>query len=144
LSGKYGDIKSDPFDLDVVDVFLSFDPTNAGFFLGRSVVIHSNNGTRIACAKYPSDPFNYLTVSLQVPGNGASVSVGSNATVGTSSTSASGTTTGSISLSSSAASGTASESGSLSSSTPSSEGAINSARGVLGIVLAMAVGVWIQ
>jgi hypothetical protein len=36
----------------VVDQFISFDPQNRGYFLGRSVVIHNNNGTRIACAKY--------------------------------------------------------------------------------------------
>jgi hypothetical protein len=38
--------------LDVTDGFISFDTSNKGYFLGRSVVVHSSNGTRIACAKY--------------------------------------------------------------------------------------------
>jgi hypothetical protein len=53
LSGKYGTIKTDPFNLNVTDPFLSFDPASKGYFLGRSVVIHNANKTRIACAKYP-------------------------------------------------------------------------------------------
>src|SRR5437762_1107570 len=52
LAGKYGKIKEDPFVIDITDAFISFDPKNKGYFLGRSVVIHAANGTRIACAKY--------------------------------------------------------------------------------------------
>jgi hypothetical protein len=52
LAGKYGKISSDPFTLNVTDQFLSFNPANEGYFLGRSVVIHAANKTRIACAKY--------------------------------------------------------------------------------------------
>lgn len=44
---------ADPFILDVVDPFISFDISNKGYFGGRSVVLHAANGTRIACAKYP-------------------------------------------------------------------------------------------
>jgi hypothetical protein len=51
LAGKFGNMTSDPFTLDVLDEFISFDPSNIGYFLGRSVVIHSNAGVRIACAK---------------------------------------------------------------------------------------------
>ena len=43
---------ADPFKITVTDSFLSFDPQSEGYFLGRSVVIHAVNGTRIACAKY--------------------------------------------------------------------------------------------
>jgi len=50
LAGKYGRITADPFVIDRVDSFLSFGNANKGFFLGRSVVIHAANGTRIACA----------------------------------------------------------------------------------------------
>lgn len=52
LSGKYGNITDTEFNASYGDLFLSTDLESPAFFGDKSVVIHTNNATRIACANF--------------------------------------------------------------------------------------------
>lgn len=53
LSGKYGDIPAIPgFYAKYVDDYCSLNPDDPAFIGNRSLVIHCNNGTRLACANW--------------------------------------------------------------------------------------------
>ncbi|KAK0126155.1 hypothetical protein ONS95_007773 [Cadophora gregata] len=52
LSGKYGNIASDPFEATYTDDFASTLPGIGAFFGNRSFVIHFANKTRITCANF--------------------------------------------------------------------------------------------
>ena len=53
LSGKYGNITASPWNPDAyTDQYLSTTPGNPSFFGDLSVVIHTNNKTRLTCANF--------------------------------------------------------------------------------------------
>ncbi|KAL2064845.1 hypothetical protein VTL71DRAFT_3985 [Oculimacula yallundae] len=52
LSGKYGNIVSDPFEATFTDAYASTFPGIGAFFGNRSFVIHYANKTRISCANF--------------------------------------------------------------------------------------------
>ena len=52
LSGKYGDIASDPFTASYVDLYESTKPGIGAFFGNRSITFHYFNTTRITCANF--------------------------------------------------------------------------------------------
>ncbi|KAK3937076.1 superoxide dismutase [Diplogelasinospora grovesii] len=52
LSGKYGKIDKDPFEVTYVDQFASTLEGIGAFFGNRSVVVHFANTTRITCASF--------------------------------------------------------------------------------------------
>ncbi|GEQ67545.1 hypothetical protein JCM33374_g1210 [Metschnikowia sp. JCM 33374] len=62
LSGKYGTIPGTTYRRNYVDQYLSLNPRNRAFFGDLSVVVHLNDGTRIACA-------NIYRVGAPVPLN---------------------------------------------------------------------------
>ncbi|KAK7422636.1 hypothetical protein QQZ08_009442 [Neonectria magnoliae] len=52
LSGKYGTIESDPFEVEYVDYYASTKDGIGAFFGNRSFVIHYANKTRLTCADF--------------------------------------------------------------------------------------------
>lgn len=52
LSGKYGEVKSDPFEATYTDLFASTQEGLGAFFGNRSLVFHYANKTRISCANF--------------------------------------------------------------------------------------------
>lgn len=52
LSGKHGNITASTFVAQYADPFLSTDPSSPAFFGDKSVVIHTENATRITCANF--------------------------------------------------------------------------------------------
>lgn len=52
LSGKYGSISTPDFVASYADPFLSTDPSSPAYFGDKSIVIHTNNATRITCANF--------------------------------------------------------------------------------------------
>ncbi|MCJ1468056.1 hypothetical protein MMC07_006682 [Pseudocyphellaria aurata] len=52
LSGKHGNITSSPFQTTYLDLYLSTVHGPASFFGNRSIVVHSNNATRLTCANF--------------------------------------------------------------------------------------------
>lgn len=72
LSGKYGTISipfSDAsFQVNYLDLYTSTQPDLNSFFGNRSVVIHDNNLTRIACANF--ELAQGSDVPVYHPGNG--------------------------------------------------------------------------
>lgn len=52
LSGKHGNITSSPFQTTYLDLYLSTVQGPASFFGNRSIVVHSNNATRLTCANF--------------------------------------------------------------------------------------------
>lgn len=52
LSGKWGNITSDPFHDVYVDDYASLVPGLGSFFGNRSIVLHFSNKTRITCANF--------------------------------------------------------------------------------------------
>jgi hypothetical protein len=52
LSGKYGNLTSDPFVQTYTDPYASITPGVGAFFGNRSVVVHFANKTRITCANF--------------------------------------------------------------------------------------------
>lgn len=53
LSGKYGTIGTEgAFAASYVDQYLSTNPASRSFFGGLSVVVHTNNRTRLTCANF--------------------------------------------------------------------------------------------
>ncbi|KAM3443620.1 hypothetical protein MY4824_000506 [Beauveria thailandica] len=52
LSGKYGNITSDPFITEFTDPFTSLQPGAEAFFGDRSFVLHYANTTRLTCADF--------------------------------------------------------------------------------------------
>merc|ERR1712093_870210 len=52
LSGKYGNVASDPFEATYSDDFASTLPGIGAYFGNRSFVIHFANKTRISCANF--------------------------------------------------------------------------------------------
>jgi len=87
LSGKHGDIPALPgFSLQYIDDYVSLNPDDAAFLGNRSLVIHDNNGTRIACA-------NWVAAANSTNATNANSTATVNATVTLSTTStATGTT----------------------------------------------------
>lgn len=62
LSGKHGNITSNPFETTYLDLYLSTESGPASFFGNRSIVIHASNSTRLTCANF--------TLVTGTPGNG--------------------------------------------------------------------------
>jgi hypothetical protein len=52
LAGKHGNITTATFSATYTDLYLSTDPNSSYFFGNRSIVIHSNNATRLTCANF--------------------------------------------------------------------------------------------
>lgn len=52
LSGKHGNLTSDPFVKTYTDLFSATKPGVGAFFGNRSVVVHFGNKTRITCANF--------------------------------------------------------------------------------------------
>ncbi|KAF2773124.1 Cu,Zn superoxide dismutase-like protein [Teratosphaeria nubilosa] len=52
LSGKHGNITASPFKSKYTDYFLSTNSNSSAFFGDLSVVIHTENTTRITCANF--------------------------------------------------------------------------------------------
>ncbi|KJZ78353.1 hypothetical protein HIM_02391 [Hirsutella minnesotensis 3608] len=52
LSGKYGNVTQDPYNIQYVDPFTSLKEGDAQFFGNRSFVFHFGNKTRITCANF--------------------------------------------------------------------------------------------
>lgn len=52
LAGKHGNITMTNFVAQYSDAFLSTDPSSPAFFGDKSVVIHTENTTRITCANF--------------------------------------------------------------------------------------------
>ncbi|KPM43853.1 hypothetical protein AK830_g2659 [Neonectria ditissima] len=52
LSGKYGTIQNDPFEVEYVDYYASTKDGIGAFFGNRSFVIHYANKTRLTCADF--------------------------------------------------------------------------------------------
>lgn len=53
LSGKHGDMPTIPgFSAQYIDNYISLNPDDAAFMGNRSIVIHDNNSTRLACANW--------------------------------------------------------------------------------------------
>jgi hypothetical protein len=55
LSGKHGKMSPLPgssWQLSYFDMYLSTEPGDDAFFGNRSIVVHSNNKTRLACANF--------------------------------------------------------------------------------------------
>lgn len=50
LSGKHGWINTTCFQTEYIDPFVSLDPKNPAYLIGKSIVIHHADGTRFACA----------------------------------------------------------------------------------------------
>lgn len=52
LSGKHGNITTSPFDASYLDLYTSTEEGIGSFFGNRSLVVHSNNATRLNCANF--------------------------------------------------------------------------------------------
>lgn len=66
LSGKWGEVKSDPFDASYIDLYASTKEGIGAFFGNRSIVIHYANKTRLTCANFAKLSGNDTSSS---PGN---------------------------------------------------------------------------
>lgn len=78
LAGKHGNVTGASFQASYLDLYLSTTPGSPYFFGDKSVVVHSTNTTRLACA-------NFTMVSATGT-NGSSPTSGSGSTATTSST----------------------------------------------------------
>lgn len=74
LSGKYGKITSDPFEIKYHDDFGSMNVGNGASIPDRSIVIHFANKTRITCANFevvgaatPTGGMNMTPIATQPP-----------------------------------------------------------------------------
>ncbi|KHN94026.1 Cu/Zn superoxide dismutase-related protein [Metarhizium album ARSEF 1941] len=56
LSGKYGEVKNDPFVDEYLDPYSSLDEGTEAFMGNRSIVVHFANKTRITCANLERIP----------------------------------------------------------------------------------------
>ncbi|MCJ1254310.1 hypothetical protein MMC24_002125 [Lignoscripta atroalba] len=52
LSGKHGNITSNPFQTTYLDLYTSTESGLGSFFGNRSIVIHTSNATRLNCANF--------------------------------------------------------------------------------------------
>lgn len=61
LSGKWGEIESDPFEDEYTDLYASTKEGIGAFFGNRSFVLHYANKTRLTCANFEEVPSNSTT-----------------------------------------------------------------------------------
>ncbi|CAI5756346.1 unnamed protein product [Candida verbasci] len=61
LAGRNGNITSESFSTEYVDPYLSLNPESRAYFGGLSVVIHSSNNSRLACANITEEETNGST-----------------------------------------------------------------------------------
>lgn len=52
LAGKHGNITTNPFQINFLDLYLSTAQGPGSFFGNRSIVIHTSNTTRLTCANF--------------------------------------------------------------------------------------------
>lgn len=52
LSGKHGNITTSPFHATYIDLYTSTEQGIGSYFGNRSLVVHSNNATRLNCANF--------------------------------------------------------------------------------------------
>ncbi|SPO06078.1 uncharacterized protein DNG_08767 [Cephalotrichum gorgonifer] len=56
LSGKHGPLQGSADDISFLDLYTSLNPESRAFIGNRSVVIHGDDGTRLACANFQLVP----------------------------------------------------------------------------------------
>ncbi|CAI4214500.1 unnamed protein product [Parascedosporium putredinis] len=56
LSGKHGTVEGTSDEYSFHDLFTSLNPANDAFFGDKSIVLHNNNGDRVACASFAPVP----------------------------------------------------------------------------------------
>jgi len=73
LSGKHGNITANTWSVSYSDLYLSSDPSSPYYYGDKSIVIHTNNKTRLTCA-------NFTMVSSSTTTNATGTSVVTSAT----------------------------------------------------------------